>query len=106
MKILRNSEKKSMDFVVIPQLLLMFYGGVVLACGSVLGFVAGRNAKKRLQAPEPPDLLERRVKVLEVELEVAQSELADLREGSEFLRRLHSPQVPDPKPREKGRSVA
>jgi hypothetical protein len=35
-----------MDFVVIPQALLMFYGAVVLFCGGGLGFIAGRNRKR------------------------------------------------------------
>ena len=95
-----------MDLIVIPQALLMLYGGVVLTCGGVLGFITARNLKRLRDTPEPPDLLERRTAILERELEAAQAELANLREESEFFRRLNSPRVPETHPREDRRSVA
>lgn len=95
-----------MDFVVIPQALLMFYGAVVLLSGGGLGFIAGRNRKRLENPPETPDLLERRISVLERELETTQAELTNLREESEFLRRLTSPRVPEKQPREDSLSVA
>jgi hypothetical protein len=94
-----------MDLMMIPQALMVFYGGLVLGCGAVLGFIAGRNARRPLSQPEPPDLL-RRVEILEDELEASQVELDRLLSDQEFMRRLKAPQpVADPRELEQ-RSVA
>ena len=43
-----------MDLIVIPQALLMFYGFLVLGCGSALGFILSRNFRKQISEPDPP----------------------------------------------------
>ncbi len=96
-----------MDLIMMmPQALLVFYGGLVLGCGAVLGFIAGRNAPRQVSQPEPPDLL-RRVAILEDELAASQVELDRLQSDQEFMRRLNAPRPPvdDPRAREQ-RSVA
>lgn len=65
-----------MDLVVIPQALMVFYGCLVLGCGTVLGFIAGRNVRRSIPPPEPGESLEKRVSLLERELEAADAELA------------------------------
>jgi hypothetical protein len=79
------------DLIVIPQALLVFYGFLVLGCGSGLGFILARNVRRLIDEPDPPRLLERRVDVLERELEVTQSELGRLAEENTFLRELRTP---------------
>jgi hypothetical protein len=86
-----------MDLVVIPHALLIFYGGVVLASGSILGFILGRNRRRKLPSPESPDLLARRVTILERELEEAQRELNQLSEERAFHRELLSPREDKPR---------
>ena len=54
-----------MDLILIPQALMIFYGGLVLSCGGVLGFIVGRNVRRRIPPPDPGESLERRVSVLE-----------------------------------------
>ena len=96
-----------MDLIMMmPQALLVFYGGVVLGCGAVLGFIAGRNAPRQVSQPEPPDLL-RRVAILEDELAASQVELDRLLSDQEFMWRLKAPRhsVDDPKELDQ-RSVA
>ena len=87
-----------MDLVMIPQALMVFYGGLVLGCGAVLGFIAGRNAPRQVSQPEPPDLL-RRVAILEDELAASQVELDRLLSDQEFMRRLNAPRPPVDGPR-------
>ena len=97
-----------MDLVVIPQAVLMVYGPLVLGCGAVLGFIAARNVGRgRLQRPEPPDdLLERRVRILEEELESARGDLDRLTSENEFMRQLRDPPSPDDGLTEKRRRSA
>jgi len=80
-----------MDLVTLPQTLLVFYGGVVLSCGAVLGFILGRSRYRTLSIPEPPDLLSRRVSLLEEELEDTRQELSELVAENRFLRELKAP---------------
>ena len=80
-----------MDLIVIPQALLIFFGALVLGCGSVLGVVLGRNVRKRMSEPEPPDRLGRRIDILERELEDTRSDLRRLRDETAFLRELRAP---------------
>ena len=82
-----------MDFVTLPQSLFIFYGALVLGCGAVLGVVVGRNWKRRSLpgTPEPPDLLHKRVALLEQELDLTRSELHRLVETREFMRELRPP---------------
>ena len=88
-----------MDLIMMmPQALLVFYGGLVLGCGAVLGFIAGRNAPRQVSQPEPPDLL-RRVAILEDELAASQVELDRLLSDQEFMRRLNAPRPPVDGPR-------
>lgn len=95
-----------MDLIMIPQALMVFYGGLVLGCGAVLGFIAGRNALRQVSQPEPPDLL-RRVAILEDELAASQVEVDRLLSDQEFMRRLEAPRPPVDDPRElEQRSVA
>ena len=89
-----------MDLIMMmPQALLVFYGGLVLGCGAVLGFIAGRNAPRQVTQSEPPDLL-RRVAILEDELAASQVELDRLLSDQEFMRRLNAPRPPVDDPRE------
>ncbi len=81
-----------MDLVVIPQALLIFYGFLVLGCGSGLGFILARNIRKQISEPDPPLLLERRIEALEREIEGTQSDLSRLTQESSFLRELRAPQ--------------
>ena len=82
-----------MDLVVIPHALMVFYGALVLGCGGVVGFIAGRNVTKRRRVPSPPtpELLERRVALLEQELQTSQGELKRIIEEREFMRELREP---------------
>ena len=82
-----------MDFVILPQGLFIFYGALVLGCGVVLGTVLGRNLLRRRQAPapEPPDLLQQRVALLEQELDHTVTQLARLTEERDFVRELKRP---------------
>lgn len=82
-----------MDLVVIPHALMVFYGGLVLGCGGVLGFILARNIARlgRVPTPPAPELVERRVALLEQELEGTQAELKRLLEEREFLRELREP---------------
>jgi len=79
-----------MDLVTLPQGLFIFYGALVLSCGVVLGTVIGRNLLGRRQAPtpEPPELLQQRVALLEQELDLTVSQLARLTEERDFMREL------------------
>ncbi len=96
-----------MDPILIPQALMIFYGGLVLSCGAVLGFIAGRNVRRSIPPPESGESLERRVSVLERELEASEAELARLASETEFMRELRAPKVPQERPRKEGRrSVA
>lgn len=81
-----------MDLIMIPQALLVFYGAVVLGCGGTLGYILGRNRKRSKTPPEPPELYERRIQLLEEELTEAQLTLSDLKAEREFMRRLKGPQ--------------
>ena len=74
-----------MDFVTLPQGLFVFYGALVLSCGIGLGIVLTRNwARLRGQdSPPPSDLLQRRVALLEEDLDLtdaAVQQLVDERE--------------------------
>ena len=93
-----------MDLIMIPQALMIFYGGLVLGCGAALGFVAGRNAKRQVGQPEPPELL-RRVLLLEDELDTTRDELNRL-VSEDFMRRLRAPRHQDEDRRDPGQSSA
>jgi len=82
-----------MDLVTLPQMLFVFYGALVLSCGVGLGMIVGRNWKRRQppSAPQPPELLHRRVALLEQELETTSAELRRLLDDREFMRELRSP---------------
>ena len=96
-----------MDLILIPQALMIFYGGLVLSCGGVLGFIVGRNVRRRIPPPDPGESLERRVSVLERELEASEAELARLASETDFMRELRAPKVPREQQRDNGgRSVA
>lgn len=81
-----------MDLIMIPQALLVFYGAIVLGGGGVLGYILGRNRNRSETSPEPPELLERRIQLLEEELTEAQLMLGDLKAEREFMRKLRSPE--------------
>ncbi len=84
-----------MELIVLPQALMIFYGAVVLACGGGLGYILGRNVRRRIGAgPESPDTLDKRLGLVEDELGLAQSEILALREERDFLRRLGQESVP------------
>jgi hypothetical protein len=82
-----------MDLVSLPQALFVFYGALVLSCGVGLGVVLGRNLKRRIRAnePEPPEQLQRRVALLEQELEITSGELHRLVDDRQFMRELNRP---------------
>ena len=82
-----------MEFVILPQGLFIVYGALVLSCGVGLGTVLGRNLLRRRHAPipEPPDLLQQRVALLEQELDATVAQLARLTEEREFMRELERP---------------
>ena len=82
-----------MEFVMLPPGLFIFYGALVLSCGVGLGTVLGRNLLRRRHAPipEPPDLLQQRVALLEQELDETVAQLARLTEEREFMRELVRP---------------
>jgi len=66
----------------------------VLLSGGMLGIIVGRNVGRRLarMAPEPPpELLERRVALLESELDAATTAVQRLTEEREFMRELRRP---------------
>ena len=94
-----------MDLIMIPQALMVLYGGLVLGCGVALGFIAGRNAKRRLGQPEPPELL-RRVSILEDELDATRDELNRLVSEQDFMRRLREPRRQDEDRRDPSQSSA
>ena len=77
-----------MDLVVLPEALAAVYAGLVLACGAGLGFIAGRNRRRPSAPPPPPGDLERRLHLVERELELAQAELAELTAERDWMRRL------------------
>jgi len=79
-----------MDLVTLPYELFVFYGGLVLSCGAAVGFIVGRNLRKPA-LPKPPDDLDRRLSLLEEELELARDELHELGEENRFLRELRRP---------------
>ncbi len=84
-----------MDLVTLPQSLFIFYGALVLSCGVVLGTVIGRNLLRRRPSPtpEPPELLQQRVALLEQELDQTVSQLARLTEERDFMRELKRPRT-------------
>ena len=81
-----------MDLVIIPQALLVFYGFLVLGCGSALGFILARNMRRQISEPDPPQLIESRLTVVERELDDTRADLDRLRQESSFLRELRAPQ--------------
>jgi hypothetical protein len=85
--------EQHMEFVTLPQALFVFYGGLVLSCGIALGVVVGRNWKRRppAGAPEPPELLQNRVALLEQELDITSAELRRLTDDRAFMRELRPP---------------
>ena len=85
--------EQQMEFVTLPQALFVFYGGLVLSCGIALGVVVGRNWKRRppAGAPEPPELLQNRVALLEQELDITSAELRRLTDDRAFMRELQPP---------------
>ena len=95
-----------MELITIPQALIIFYGFVVLGCGSVLGFILGRNRRRQIKEPTPPEQLERRVRTLEHELESARSDLLRLQDESAFLRELRAPPPKERRDVRSGRAVA
>ena len=82
-----------MDLVTLPQPLFVFYGALVLACGVALGVIVGRNWKRRpvVKDPQPPELLQSRVALLEQELDLTRAELSRFVETREFMRELRPP---------------
>ena len=82
-----------MDLVTLPQSLFITYGAVVLACGATLGVLVGRHWKRRASPlpPEPPELLQRRVELLEEELDLTRRELTRLSDERDFMRELRPP---------------
>jgi hypothetical protein len=82
-----------MNFVTLPQPLFIFYGALVLGCGVALGVIAGRNWRRRsiVSDPQPPELLQSRVALLEQELDLTRAELSRLVETREFMRELRPP---------------
>jgi hypothetical protein len=84
-----------MDFVTLPQGLFIFYGALVLCCGVSLGVIAGRNWKRRPTAtePQPPELMQRRIALLEQELDVTSAQLQRLLEDRDFMRELRPPRA-------------
>lgn len=78
-----------MEMIMIPGALFVFYGGLIFACGGALGFLlARRHERLRGGGAEPPNQLERRVELLERDLELSHARLAEVREEREFMRRL------------------
>ena len=84
-----------MDLVTLPHGLLEFYGALVLACGVILGVVVGRNWKRRPTAtdPEPPELLQRRVLLLEKDLDSTRTDLERLVDDRDLMRELRRPRT-------------
>ncbi len=95
-----------MELVMLPQALLMFYGGLVISCGAVLGFILGRNFRRSALAPAPPDLLVRRVSTLEHELEDTRRDLSEIAAENQFLRELTEPRRRELSSPDQRRSVA
>lgn len=80
-----------MEFIVLPSTLAFFYAGVVLLSGGVLGVIVGRHVGRRpaRKATEPPpEPLERRVALLESELDAATTAVQRLTEERTFMREL------------------
>ena len=84
-----------MDLVTLPHGLLEFYGALVLACGVVLGVVVGRNWKRRLTVtdPEPPELLQRKMLLLEKDLDATRTDLERLVDDRDLMRELRRPRT-------------
>ena len=84
-----------MEFVTLPTGLFLFYGALVLGCGTVLGAIFGRNSVRRAltSPPQPPELIERRVAQLEDEIDAAHAALLRLTEEREFMRELRPPRA-------------
>ena len=82
-----------MDLVTLPQALFVFYGALVLTCGVALGVIAGRRWSRpsSTTTPEPPDLPQQRVTLLELELDQASRELERLLADREYMRELRPP---------------
>ena len=77
------------ELVMLPMPLLLTYAGILLASGAVLGGILMRNLRRAGRTPQELPL-ERRVQVLESEVEASQRELAALAEENEFLRQLQN----------------
>jgi hypothetical protein len=84
-----------MDFVTLPHGLFLFYGGLVLSCGVILGVIVGRNWKRRARGsdPVPPEILQRRVALLEQQLDQTGAELQRLLDDRDFMRELRPPRA-------------
>jgi hypothetical protein len=84
-----------MDLIVIPQTLMFVYGGIVLSSGLVLGFVAGRQKRLRKidRHPDPQAPIDRRVEVLELEVEELRRELDATLAEKDFMRELGKPRL-------------
>lgn len=82
-----------MDLVTLPHGLLEFYGALVLTCGVCLGLVVGRNLRRRPPAtnPEPPELAQQRIQLLERDLDASRAELERLVDDRDFMRELRRP---------------
>lgn len=101
-----------MDLVTIPQALMIVYGAVVLGCGAVLGFIAGRQRKRAGNGGGTPGLspldgTERRLRLLEEELQLSQQQIEDLIAERDFMRELRRFDSREPREGDsRGRHVA
>jgi hypothetical protein len=83
-----------MDFVTLPYGLFVFYGALVLGCGIGLGVVMGRNwARRRGESPPPAEDLQRRVALLEEDLDLTDAALQQLLDERERVREFRSPRA-------------
>lgn len=83
-----------MELTTLPSTLAGIYAIVIFASGGTLGVIIGRHIRWRraMRAPEPPpELLERRITLLEAELDEATAAIRRLTDERDFMRELRRP---------------
>ncbi len=82
-----------MDVIMISRDLYMAYGVTLLGAGAVVGVIVARLLGRRAprQVPPSPELLQRRLLLLEQELEHTNADVRRLLDDRDFMRELRPP---------------